>query len=176
VDDWRRAPGEGRYAQRELERRFLVTGKPPVAESRRLVEDRYLDGTTLRLRRVTVSDERVWKLTQKVRADAKDPASVAITNIYLTGDEYALLAQLPASVLTKRRSICVVDGARFAIDEFDGHLAGLRLAEVEIDDLEHELPQSPWLGRDVTHDDCFSGGRLARLPSGHLDQLLAGTT
>lgn len=87
MDDWRRSPGTGRYAQRELERRFLVTGEVPAGEAQRLIEDRYLDGTTLRLRRVTVETECVWKLTQKVRLDAQDPAIVSITNMYLTAAE-----------------------------------------------------------------------------------------
>ena len=42
-------------------------------------------------------------------------------------------------------------------------LDGLRLAEVEVDDLGAERPLPSWLGPEVTHDDRFSGGRLAGL-------------
>ena len=52
--------GEGKYAQVERERRFLLTGPPPppaVTASRRIT-DRYLPGTRLRLRRIDYLRQR----------------------------------------------------------------------------------------------------------------------
>jgi CYTH domain-containing protein len=135
VHDWRRTPGAGRYAYPERERRFLVRGTFPTDASPALIEDRYIDGTSLRLRRVTADGDTVWKLTQKIRSDPSDPASVSITNVYLTADEYDILAALPAAELHKQRHVCPVDGTRFVVDVFRGELAGLQLAEVEVADL-----------------------------------------
>lgn len=173
MQDWRRWPGEGKYARAERERRFLVVGDAlPTSDLSVFIEDRYLDGTSLRLRKLTAQNETVWKLTQKVRPDPKDPAVVSITNFYLTADEYQLLSSLPAAVVSKKRTVLVFDDIRFVVDVLAGDLAGLQLAEVEVQDLEATLPRPAWLGREVTHDDRYSGGALARTQSSDLATLL----
>ncbi len=137
----------------------------------RLIEDRYLVGTTLRLRRVTVGSKRVHKLTQKVRPVPGDPYDVATTNIYLEPTEYELLRTLPADELTKVRQL--VGG--FAVDTFQGHLTGLGLAEIELAEGTAQPPLPRWLGREVTHDDRYSGGRLARATAPDVAALLDPT-
>lgn len=143
----------------------------PDADFAWQIDDRYIHGTSLRLRRITADGETVWKLTQKIRSDPSDPATVSITNTYLTRAEYDLLASLPAATLTKTRSVCDVDGVRFAIDVFGGELTGLRLAEVEVEDLSAPLPAPTWLGREVTHDNRYSGGYLAASSASDLASL-----
>lgn len=161
-DNWLRTPGEGRYARPERQRRFVVRGAPVLPGPPRRIEDRYLDGTRLRLRRMEVGDDVVFKLTQKVRRDEDDPADVAVTNIYLSADEYARLLALPGDVLKKTRHVSSFAGRTFAVDYFDGRLAGLRLAEVDVEDLQAPLPLPPWAGDEVTHDERLSGAYLAR--------------
>lgn len=158
VDEaWRRTPGKGKYAQPERERRFVVTDVPEPLEQGRLIEDRYLDGGTLRVRAVRGDGEPVFKLTQKVRPDAGGPAEVSITNLYLSEDEYRMLVALPGNDLIKTRSLC----QGFAVDVFHGPLEGLVLAEREVEDLHAELDLPDWICCEVTHDDTFSGGALA---------------
>ncbi|MFL6173567.1 MAG: hypothetical protein ACJ716_11820 [Marmoricola sp.] len=154
---WRRTPGQGKYAKAERERRFLVDGEPSPLEQTRIIEDRYLSGGTLRVRAVRGEGEAVFKLTQKVRPNRDDPSEVAITNLYLSEDEYQMLVTLPGADLSKTRSLC--EG--FAVDVFYGPLEGLVLAEVEVDDLRADLALPTWLGSEVTHDDRYSGGELA---------------
>jgi len=170
--DWRRQPGAGRYAKAERERRFLVRGRPPKVSEPRRIEDRYLDGTRLRLRHVRVGDESVFKLTQKVRLSEDDPFEVALTNVYLEAGEYDRLSQLPAAVVCKTRSVCPVGPHRFVLDKFHGHLQGLCLAEIEVADLAEELTLPEWIGTEVTHDDRFSGGSLARASAEQVARLL----
>lgn len=160
MDDWRRAPGRGKYAKVERERRFLVVGDPPDLGVARDIEDRYLDGTLLRLRRLTVAGESVYKLTQKVRWSGS-LLEVSTTNTYLSAEEYDRLLVLPAAVLSKTRRVCLVDGRTFAVDEFHGPLAGLRLAETEVESTADRVPSPPWLGPEVTYDERYSGGSLA---------------
>ena len=165
---WKRQPGQGKYARPERERRFLLAAAPPLAAppqtaQPRLIEDRYLDGTTLRLRRITVGGEQVHKLTQKVRLGA-GPAEVATTNTYLTPAEYDRLLVLPAAVLVKTRHLLPVGQTSFVVDEFHGRLAGLWLAEIEVVDLQTPLTLPTWLGREVSHEEAFSGGSLAGNP------------
>lgn len=174
---WRRLPGEGRYARPERERRFIVQGDgPPPDRSSRLIEDRYLTGTTLRLRRVSAGPEVVHKLTQKVRRQPADPAEVTLTNLYLSEAEYRLLHDLPAHVLTKTRHACPVGDRTFVLDEYHDHLAGLRLAEVEVDELGAILALPTWIGNEVTHDERFSGGYLAAASPAQVVAVLAIAT
>ncbi|MFE4461994.1 hypothetical protein ACFROC_31980, partial [Nocardia tengchongensis] len=67
VVNWLRRPGLGKYAKIESERRFLLTEMPTQASDPRLIEDRYIVGTRLRLRRVEVGAQVVYKFCQKVR-------------------------------------------------------------------------------------------------------------
>ncbi len=168
--DWQREPGVGRFVQVERERRFLLSGTPPAGLSQRLIEDRYLEGLRLRLRRVTGADgPPVHKLTQKVRALADDPSTVALTTMYLSADEWASLRVLPGAELSKRRSL-VGDG--WVVDRFLGPVAGLVLAEIEVEDLSADLVLPAWVGREVTAEDRWSGGALARVHPGEVTALL----
>jgi CYTH domain-containing protein len=159
--NWRRSPGQGKYARDEIERRFLVSGEVDTLDDGRLIEDRYLDGLRLRLRRVTKDGESIFKLTQKVRADEVNPASVSVTNVYLSVDEYERLSALPGCALVKTRRVSAGEPPAFVVDEFHGRLEGLRLAEVEVDSLSSPLKIPEWVGLEITSDDRFSGGRLA---------------
>lgn len=169
--DWQRVPGRGRYARPERERRFLVRELPPLVHER-TIEDRYLDGTTLRLRRVAAGDQVVCKLTQKVREREDDPRRTSVTSTYLSQAEHALLATLEGDVLRKSRG-AVSGEPRWVVDRFSGPLAGLVLAEVELTGADEELALPDWVGREVTRDDRFCGGALARTPADRLPALLA---
>lgn len=169
---WTREPGRGKYARPERERRFLVQDEVPSGEAARLVEDRYLDGTRLRLRRVTLGGQSVHKLTQKVRPVESDPSEVLITNMYLSEDEYSFLSTLPGSVVVKTRAVVTTTTHQFVVDEFHERLQGLRLAEVEVADLDESLDLPRWLGDEVTYDNRFSGGHLAMFDEGQVRELL----
>ncbi len=94
-----------------------------------------------------------------------------ITTIYLTGDEFQLLAKLPANLLTKAR----YSVPPFGIDVFEDALAGLVLAESEFDSAEEAsyLSPSPFIVREVTDDPRFTGGALVRASRRELEELLA---
>jgi CYTH domain-containing protein len=152
--------GHGKYAQVERERRFLLDDMPPgkrTAEGRRIV-DRYLTGTTLRLRHVSGSHGHDYKFTQKIPAAHPGPAQGLITNTYLSEAEYDLLANLPAETLTKTRHSV----PPFGIDVFDPPLNGLVLAEIEFDTDADLLAFQPprHVIAEVTRDPRFTGGRL----------------
>ena len=151
--NWRREPGAGRYAHPERERRFRLDALPPGLDDGLQIVDRYITGTRLRLRQVSDGEVTVYKLGQKVRTEPSDPSSVMMTNIYLSDEEYAVFHGLPARELRKTRYRV---GA-FAIDRFHDALEGLVLAETED---EHAVP--PFEAEDVSRDDRYSGGQLAR--------------
>lgn len=124
-----------------------------------MIEDLYLPGTGLRLRKVTAPDGTiVFKLGKKYPGSGLSSRPMA--NIYLDAAEHAVLAALPAAPLAKRRYDM---GDGFAIDVFDGPLTGLVLAEVSADE-EAELAAiavPSWCVAEVTEDPAYSGGTLA---------------
>ncbi|MET7311139.1 hypothetical protein ACWD7C_22415 [Streptomyces sp. NPDC005134] len=155
---------EGKYARIERERRFLLAA-PPSASSAvavRVITDRYLEGTRLRLRRAERPDIGTceFKLTQKVPADGRGAVQGLITNMYLSPDEYRLLASLPAAVLVKTR----LSVPPLGIDVFEPPLHGLVLAEAEFagDEEARAFVPSPECLAEVTDDPRFTGGRLVR--------------
>lgn len=138
---------------------------PPALDSaaeRRLIEDRYLRGTRLRLRRVThLPDGPVeHKLGQKVRPDPTDPGLVLHTTMYLSGSEHDRMGQLPGAELRKVRHVFVLGDRAFGVDVFEGRHSGLVLAEVELAGSEEGEPP-PFAGPEVTADERFTGGGLA---------------
>lgn len=169
---WIRRPGEGRYAHFERERRFLLTHLPDGATDPRLVKDRYLYGTRLRLRKVSAGASVTYKLTQKVRPDPGDPGTLRTTNIYLDRFEYEVLAGLPADELAKTRSDLVHDGRLFAIDEFHGELSGLLLAETEVAGVRDQVEVPSFALREVTSDSRYFGGALALAHALEVEELI----
>ena len=146
--------GPSRYARLEDERRFLIGSLPDGVCEPRLIEDRYVTGTRLRLRCVTDNRGEVHKLGHKVRVDDERPSAVWHTSLYLEGPEYEVLLALDARTITKRRWSLPVGGCA---DEFLGPLHGLVL-------LEGERPfDAPPRAVEVTGDARFTGGALASL-------------
>jgi CYTH domain-containing protein len=155
-----------KYAILENERRFLV--RPGVVEAlpvaaRRRIEDRYLDGARMRLRRIVDegSGQIEFKLCKKY--GSADPISEPIVNIYLTAEEHAAFAILPGVDIAKRRLSIEHAGRAFSLDLFEGPLQGLVICEAEApsrDDVV-ALQFPPWVGPEVTADAFFSGANLA---------------
>lgn len=150
-----------KYARPEYERRFLVHNIPDLSETAfRLIEDLYLDDTRLRLRKITHRDgDMQYKLCKKYPGEADDP--LAIVNIYLTSQEYALLSTLAGKGVRKKRYDIVASA--HCIDVFDDHLAGLILCEFEAESAAGlgTFAPPPWIGRDISDDPFFAGGHLA---------------
>jgi CYTH domain-containing protein len=149
-----------KYVRIERERRFLLDRFPSADVVRvRHITDRYIDGAFLRLREQTDDGgPAIFKLTQKVPARASGGQQGFITNMYLTEEEFRVLAQLPAKSLCKAR----YSVPPFGIDVFEGALRGLQLAEAEFDSAEEAdaLIVPSFILHEVTDDDRFTGGRL----------------
>ena len=152
-----------KYARIERERRFLLDRFPNeanVARVRRIV-DRYIDGTALRLRKQSEDGGPIiFKLTQKLPVRSSGAQQGFITSMYLTEDEYGVLAQLSAKTLGKARHSV----PPFGIDVFEGPLQGLLLAEAEFDSAAaaDALTIPGFISQEVSGDDRFTGGRLVR--------------
>jgi CYTH domain-containing protein len=152
-----------KYARIERERRFLLDQFPKNVYVVRVcrITDSYLDGTALRLRKQSEDDgPTTFKLTQKIAERATGGQQGLITTMYLTEDEFRVLAQLSATKLSKTR----YSVPPFGIDVFEGILEGLLLAEAEFDSAAaaDALMLRPFISREVSADDRFTGGSLVR--------------
>ena len=67
-------------------------------------------------------------------------------------------------VMKNRFNIPAQDGLIWEIDFFEGDNHGLVLAELEVPSVEYAFTKPEWLGEDVTDDDRFGNGSLARDP------------
>lgn len=166
-----------KYAQIERERRWLLATLPDVlqdSQDYQLIEDRYIIGTPLRLRRMTDATGQVTarKLTQKYQAADQTAYATTITNFYLDDASYALLETLPARILTKKRFKLVDGRFQFSIDQFSGPLTGLVLAEIEQPDMNSlmQIPQPAFALHEVTETPKFSGGALVQLTAEQFQQ------
>ncbi len=155
-----------KYAHVERERRFLVDPSrcPELSSAPAiLIEDRYVIGSRIRLRRMTdlTTGRTVMKMSKKY--DVANVRARPIVTAYLDDAEYALFASLPAHPLEKRRHKVSDDG--FGIDVFGGRLRGLLLAEIErADDASLDAVSPPrWVNSEVTDDSRYQGGHLAGL-------------
>ena len=155
-----------KYAHIERERRWLVdiSKRPDVAALPHiLIEDRYIIGTRMRLRRMTdsMTGAQVLKLTKKYEAD--DPLARPIVTAYLTDAEYEVFAALEGKSIVKRRFKIEGKAGTFSLDQFTDALTGLELAEIEWPDDEGlRLLRAPvWATREVSEDPRYQGGALA---------------
>lgn len=160
VEDETRAP---KYAHIERERRWLVDPARAAALDLRdpiVIRDRYISGTRMRLREMRMGSNTVWKLTKKY--ECADPLARPIVTAYLGAEEYDVLAALPAAMIEKTRFRCTTGRHDYSIDRFEGTLAGLMLAELEIEDAAvlRALPDPEWALGDVSADPRYQGGNL----------------
>jgi CYTH domain-containing protein len=158
-----------KYTRVEYERRFLVredaNWRDRIDPGTRVLDDKYLRDTRLRLRIVTdtESGHRIVKLTKK--ADSTSPYFRTVSRILLSPAEYTVLDAVDGDRLTKTRYHCTHLGRTYAIDRFDGELDGLVLCEVEAADLDDLMKAEPpdFAYREVTEDAFFDGANLCRI-------------
>ena len=152
-----------KYAHWVAERRFLVGARNMPAlnpKDARTIEDLYIEGGRLRLRRITElsTGEQTFKLAKKYAPD--NPLIGPMTNLYLSAEEYAVLNVLPGARLAKRRHKV---GA-FVVDVFEDGLQGLVLAECEATNrmaaMAFDVPE--WCVREVTSEEAYTGWSLAK--------------
>lgn len=165
-----------KYSIAECERRFLLHEIPSGASEPRLISDLYLEGTRLRVRLVAAQDGEVLerKLGHKRRTNPSDPTFTWHTSLYLDEAEYELVSSLPGRALTKTRWAVRLGDRRGSVDVFEGALANLVILEVDLGDKQEFDGFEPpaWLGPEVTFDETFTGGSLARLTTADLMEAL----
>ncbi len=83
----------------------------------------------------------------------------------MKGDVQDLVTSFRFPHVMKKRYLVPAENDLFwEIDFFEGDNHGLVMAELEVPSADYEFCRPGWLGRDVTTDDRFGNGSLARDP------------
>ena len=102
-----------------------------------------------------------WVLTFKSRIDAA--AALELEWSVQAEAASALMAHGPYPSVKKTRYVWNgSDGHAWEIDEFEGALAGVVLAEVELDAVDEALAIPPWVGHEITGLASWSNRALAQ--------------
>ena len=150
-----------KYSAMEIERRWLVdlaaTGDLSSVPFRK-IEDLYIEGSRLRLRKTTGPDGLcIFKFGKKYGKSST--ASEPVTNLYLTAAEFEQLSRLPG-VATLKRRYSVAGGA---LDIYERPRAGLAIFEMEFEDeaaaRRYQAPH--FVTREITGESSFSGVSLS---------------
>lgn len=153
----------------EIERKFLIAGKPSHLEQykKKEIEQGYL--CTEPVVRIRKSNEDYY-LTYKSRINMKEnPGDVALTceevELPLTKEAYLHLRnKIDKHLVIKTRYLIPIEENYTAeLDEFHGYLEGLIFVEVEFSDEEKAASFNPpdWFGEDVSFDKRYKNNYLA---------------
>ena len=160
-----------------LERRFLLPAMPRALASGAawLVEERYLAGTRLALRRAVSpmgpANGTGPQLTLGQRVRTASGSTVRVTLVRrVRPDEYAALLRLPSDVLVWRRYPVRLAGWPCSVDVFAGELSGLVLAQAAFESVGQpaRFPTPVYAVAEVTGDGRFNEERLARMSASTL--------
>jgi CYTH domain-containing protein len=148
-----------KYSLLEIERRWLVdlARVDLSAAPYREIEDLYVAGSRLRLRKISGAEEVTFKLAKKY--GKRTPLAEPITNLYLTEGEYRLLSSLPGT-RTRRRRYSLEGGS---LDVYVAPHAEVAVFEIEFDDerAAREFVPPAFVTREITNEPALSGVSLA---------------
>lgn len=147
---------------KEIERKFLVINDiyKAMAKGRREMAQGYLSRNPDATVRVRVADA-VGYITVKGRnaGAVRDEWEYTIP----AADAEAMLKLCPeGSVLSKTRYLVDFGGRTWEVDEFHGHLEGLVVAEVELDDENADVEMPPFVSVEVTGDERYYNSNLCK--------------
>lgn len=147
----------------EIERKFLVRAEalPPLGRGERLSQAYLGFEPTVRVRLGEEKGAETAWLTVKgpglrsrreVETELEPAAARALLELRAPG----------TAVVVKTRHRLVWAGRTWELDLFEGELAGLALAEVELPDAQAPVERPPWAGAEVTDDPRYQNANLAR--------------
>lgn len=146
----------------EIERKFLVQNDSyrQLASHQYEILQGYLCKEPGRTVRVRVRDARAF-LTIKAAAPAGSIARFEWEKEIDMSDAKALLQHCLPGVIDKTRYIVQAEnGLKWEIDEFHGRLAGLTLAEIELQDEQQSFVKPAFIGVEVTNDPRYYNSNM----------------
>ena len=137
----------------EIERKFLVCSDRFKSQSVRhyAIKQGYLCKEAGKTIRVRIRDDKAF-LTIKSSLLRKGLAKFEWEQEISADDARELLQLCLPGVITKTRYIipCTQEGRKWEVDVFEGRLAGLVLAEIELGSEDESFEHPEWLGEEGT--------------------------
>lgn len=125
-----------KYRKYEFERIFLMKRNCLLdldSIDTKEIRDKYIKGTSLRLREVKTNTKTTYKLTQKHKLNPQKIGVLKTNTIYLSKSEFDIMNVLMGFIILKKRYIVLNDQIRFGIDMIKLNNSYLYIAEVEFD-------------------------------------------
>ena len=157
----------------EIERKFTIKALPEDLTQYvcKELEQGYLcNRPVVRVRKSVKNGEASYILCYKSKLglEQKTDATAQVCReeeMPLTEEAYEkLISKVDGRVITKKRYLIPYESYTIELDVFAGELTGLVFAEVEFPDEEAaaSFVAPDWFEKDVTFDDRFKNGRLAK--------------
>lgn len=157
----------------EIERKFTIKALPAdlTQYACKELEQGYLcNRPVVRVRKSVKNGEASYILCYKSKLglEQKEDATAQVCReeeMPLTEEAYEkLISKVDGRVITKKRYLVPYESYTIELDVFAGELTGLVFAEVEFPDEEAAAAfvAPDWFEKDVTFDDRFKNGWLAR--------------
>lgn len=144
---------------KEIEHKYLVSSGSYVEMATDSVEiaQGYLSRVPERTVRIRVAGKRGFITVKGINmGDTRLEYEYEIPK----SDAEEMLRMCEGRVIRKRRYYVDYDGLRWEVDRFDGDLAPLVVAEVELDRSRHDYRLPPFVGREVTDDPAYYNSTL----------------
>jgi adenylate cyclase len=147
----------------EIERKFLVVhdGWRAAATHRMELRDGLIGQYARSKVRVRLDGGRAWITVKGARQGLGRPEFEY--EIPAADAEHMLTGLCIGRTLEKTRSVVPFAGLSWTVDEFRGPLAGIVLAEVELEDENQDFTRPDWVGPEVTGDLRFRQSTLLHL-------------
>ncbi|MGU9982322.1 CYTH domain-containing protein [Phreatobacter sp. HK31-P] len=144
----------------EIERKFLVTGDGWRSAPRvRAIAQGYLAASGPASVRVRIQDGAA---TLTIKGEAEGPVRDEFEYVIPLADAEGMLRICPQPPIVKKRHEIVHAGKLWQVDLFEGALAGLVIAEIELDHADEVIELPEWVGREVTADGRYRNSSLIR--------------
>jgi CYTH domain-containing protein len=145
----------------EIERKFLITSdtyKSLASHSKSIIQG-FLNKDPKRTVRVRLKEDKAFITVKGL--SSKDGLSRFEWEKEITVQEAKELLKLcDDNLIEKRRYVVHHDNHIIEVDEFQGRLAGLRIAEVELKTTADIFNKPDWLGEEVTGDVRYYNSNL----------------
>lgn len=143
----------------EIERKFLVVGDAWRRGAKpRQIQQGYLFSSPTTSARIRLADGQA---TLTIKGDVEGPAREEFEYAIPLADAEGLLQFCCHPPIAKVRHEVVYAGKLWEIDEFDGPLKGLIIAEIELDHVDETFERPSWLGQEVTFDRRYRNSSLS---------------
>lgn len=146
---------------KEIERKFLVANPADAFAAAKAAEhivQGYLSARKEATVRVRLRGNRAF-ITVKSPNRGAERGEWEYEIPFADARELLELSQTP--VLDKTRHLVDFEGHTWEVDEFHGDLAGLVLAEVELQRADEHVILPPWIGKEVTGNPAYYNSSLA---------------